>query len=269
MDNFSDYIVYVDESGDSNWKAAPEYPLLCLNYCLFEKNYYLDKLLPRFNRLKFKYWGCDNIVLHERDLRKPDKIKDPAMKSKYEFLTGETRIEFMEEMSNLVTEAEFKCFCVIIDKERVPDEYRAYDPYNIALSRGFRQVYEFLSAEAPLQLGKELHFVFEKRGQDSDQSLSRAYQQILLQGALTGIVSNYDFSQFRLELMDKKANATGLQIADLTARPIGNHYLYSEGRKEKVDLRAAEILLPKMRNCSLGECQLGEYEVFHNTLPKK
>ena len=30
MSEFSKYVVYVDESGHSNWTAAPEYPLLCL-----------------------------------------------------------------------------------------------------------------------------------------------------------------------------------------------------------------------------------------------
>ncbi len=68
MTDFSKYIVYVDESGDANWNAASEFPLLCVNYCLFDKEYYVETLIPKFNRLKFAYWGSDNIVLHERDL---------------------------------------------------------------------------------------------------------------------------------------------------------------------------------------------------------
>ena len=115
MTNFSKYIVYVDESGDANWTAAEEFPLLCLNYCLFEKEPYLTDLIPRFNRLKFKYWGSDNIVLHERDLRKSDKIRDPAVRSKYERLKGARRQEFMAELTEVMRDAQFRCFCVIID----------------------------------------------------------------------------------------------------------------------------------------------------------
>lgn len=74
-------------------------------------------------------------------------------------------------------------------------------------------------------------------------ALSRAYQQILLQGSLLNEVSGYQFGNFKLELMDKKSNSTGLQIADLTARPIGNHYLHTSGQRETTDQRAAEILL--------------------------
>lgn len=193
MANFSDYIVYVDESGDANWKAAPEYPLLCLNYCMFEKTHYLEHLLPTFNALKFKYWGCDNIVLHERDFRKPDKIKDPAARSKYQALKGEKRQEFMEEMSDIMEGSEFLSFCVVIDKSKVPKNYQAYDPYNIGLSRGFRQVFDFLKNNAPEELEKQIHFVFEQRGRDVDKTLSKAYQQILLNGALFGKSDYYNF----------------------------------------------------------------------------
>ncbi len=37
MKNFSDFIVYVDESGDANWKAADSYPLLCVNLLSFQQ----------------------------------------------------------------------------------------------------------------------------------------------------------------------------------------------------------------------------------------
>lgn len=76
MTEFSKFNVYVDESGDAIWKAAEAYPLLCVNCCLFDKDHYLNVLVPKFNRQKFQYWGSDNIVFHERDLRESDKIKD-------------------------------------------------------------------------------------------------------------------------------------------------------------------------------------------------
>ena len=266
MSEFSKYIVYVDESGDANWKASEAYPLLCVNYCLFEKDYYLDSLVPRFNRLKFKYWGNDNIVLHERDLRKFDKIKDGATRSKYERLKGERRRSFMAELSSLMKEAEFKCFCVVIDKPKVPSRYQAFDPYHISLSRGFRQIENYLKVNDPDELERDLHIVFEKRGQDDDAALSSAYQRIMLDGSLLNPTRGYQFSNFRLELMDKKSNSTGLQIADLTARPIGNHYLAASGQKKSTDQRAAEIILKKLHRCVGGTCEIGEYDVFHEGL---
>lgn len=267
MTDFSKFVVYVDESGDANWKASQEYPLLCVNYCLFEKDYYIDQLVPAFNRLKFDYWGCDNIVLHERDIRKSDKIKDPAIRSKYEGLRGERRQKFMDELSALMSKAEFMCFCVIIDKLKVPDKYRVYDPYHISLSRGFRQIENYLKNHAPDQLGKDLHIIFEKRGRNDDEALSKAYQQILLQGSLLGQLDQFDFSNFRLEMMDKKSNSTGLQIADLTARPIGNQYLHTSGQKANTDTRTFDILMDKIHYCVNTECEKGKCDIFHENLP--
>ena len=81
-----------------------------------------------------------------------------------------------------------------------------------------------------------------------------------------GPVDAYDFSNFRLELMDKKSNSTGLQIADLTARPIGNHYLHATGQRSQTDQRAIEVLLEKLHFCSGTTCEIGKYDVFHEGL---
>ena len=81
-----------------------------------------------------------------------------------------------------------------------------------------------------------------------------------------GPVDAYDFSNFRLELMDKKSNSTGLQIADLTARPIGNHYLHATGQRSLTDQRAIEVLLEKLHFCSGTTCETGRYDVFHEGL---
>lgn len=266
MTDFSKYIVYVDESGDATWKSANASPLLCLNYCLFEKDYYVQTLIPTFNALKFKYWGSDNIVLHERDLRKPDKIRDPADRSKYARLKGERRAAFMSDLSALMRSADFLCFCVIIDKGKIPERFKAYDPYHIGLSRGFRQIEDYLKLNDPEELNKDLHVVFEKRGHEEDKALSTAYQQIVLQGSLLGQLESYGFSNFKLELMDKRSNSTGLQIADLTARPIGNHYLQASGQRTNTDQRSVEVLMPKLRYCSGSRSKVGEYDVFHESL---
>jgi len=47
MKEYSKYIIYVDESGDAHWKGAPEFPVLCLNFCLFEKEYYFNTIIDK------------------------------------------------------------------------------------------------------------------------------------------------------------------------------------------------------------------------------
>ncbi|MDR9469441.1 DUF3800 domain-containing protein, partial [Marinospirillum sp.] len=62
--NFSDYIVYVDESGDhSLHNINPVYPVFVLAFCLIHKEDYLRKVVPEIQALKFRYFGHDMIIL--------------------------------------------------------------------------------------------------------------------------------------------------------------------------------------------------------------
>ena len=56
--NYSDYVIYVDESGDHGLKSIdPQYPVFALVFCIFEKKYFCNHVVPSFKELKFKYWG--------------------------------------------------------------------------------------------------------------------------------------------------------------------------------------------------------------------
>ncbi|ALP53302.1 hypothetical protein Tel_09110 [Candidatus Tenderia electrophaga] len=69
--NFSDYIVYVDESGDHSLTSIdPEYPVFVLAFCIFHKRHYAEAIVPALSRFKFKHFGHDMQVLHEHDIRR-------------------------------------------------------------------------------------------------------------------------------------------------------------------------------------------------------
>ncbi|HEU0014459.1 MAG TPA: DUF3800 domain-containing protein, partial [Longimicrobium sp.] len=71
MPSFSDYIVYVDESGDHSLSAIhSDYPVFVLAFCLFSKEEYAARAAPDVLRFKFKYFGHDQVVLHELDMRR-------------------------------------------------------------------------------------------------------------------------------------------------------------------------------------------------------
>ena len=68
---FSSYIVYVDESGDSSLEKIDKgYPVFVLAFCVFHKRYYAEQLVPEVQGLKFNYFGHDMIILHEKEIRK-------------------------------------------------------------------------------------------------------------------------------------------------------------------------------------------------------
>jgi len=257
FDKYSDYIIYIDESGDANWEINPDFPVLCLNFCIFHKETYIQDIIPSFNRLKFKYWGSDNIVFHERDLRKTEKISDPAMRSKYQKLTGVTKEQFMEELTNEVEKAEFHIFSILIDKQKMSEKYKSHDPYHICLSRGLRQVHDFLKNNSCDYLDKDTHFIFEGRGHKENTELSNAFNRLKTEKSLLKTNMDYNFDNFYFEIMDKKVNSTGLQIADLTARPVARNYLYPS--KEN---RAFEVLKKKLYHCDANKCEIGKYDII-------
>ena len=62
-------------------------------------------------------------------------------------------------------------------------------------------------------------------------------------------------------MMSKQANSTGLQIADLTAHPIGMNYL----QKTQND-RAFNAIKEKLIYYNRMECKMGIYDIVHNSI---
>jgi hypothetical protein len=68
---FSDFVVYVDESGDHSLDSInAQYPVFVLALCVFHKRHYAEKIVPAVEKLKFNYFGHDSVVLHEHEIRK-------------------------------------------------------------------------------------------------------------------------------------------------------------------------------------------------------
>jgi len=98
---FSDYVVYVDESGDHSLASIdPEYPVFVLALCVFHKRHYSEKIIPAVEKLKFNYFGHDSVVLHENEIRK--------QKGLFAFLSHlPTRTEFMSRLSSIMDASNF------------------------------------------------------------------------------------------------------------------------------------------------------------------
>ena len=63
---FSDYIIFVDESGDHGLvNIDPQYPVFVLAFCVFHKQRYIQSTMPALQQFKFNHFGHDQIILHE------------------------------------------------------------------------------------------------------------------------------------------------------------------------------------------------------------
>ncbi len=206
---FSDYLVFVDESGDHGLDAIDHgYPMFVLAFCVISKADYVGKIVPAIQRFKLKHFGHDNVILHERDIRKD--VGDFAF-----LKTKEKKAAFLDELTQIVADAPFSLICTVIRKVALKQKYVAPEnPYHIALGFGIERVHYCLQGRGAGDA--RTHVVVERRGRREDAELELEFRRVCDGG-------NYHGEKLPLEIVfaDKKANLPGLQLADLVARPVG------------------------------------------------
>lgn len=225
---FSDYIVYVDESGDHGLtNIDSNYPIFVLAFCIFHKRDYQNSVVQPLQSFKFKHFGHDQIILHETDIRRD--------RGDFSFLkTKERKGSFIQELSSIIDQAPFTLICTAIKKIPYRKRYSSpNNPYHVALSYGLERVYYFLREQNAHQ--SMTHIVVEKRGKAEDNELELEFRRICDGTNYEGV--NLPFN---IIFSDKKSNSAGLQLADLVARPIGLHLLQPQQTN-----RAFEILKNK------------------------
>ena len=202
---FSDYIVYVDESGHAAQDIDPEYPCFVLAFCLFEKIAYARQVSPGMQRLKFAFFGHDMVIFHEREIRK-------SMDDFSFLLNPKLRDEFFTQLNQLIETSNFKIISKFIHKDGRHQPHE--NLYHLALQSCLEELYESLAVLNALE--KTTHVVFEQRGKNEDRLLELEFRRIS-----SGENRHQKAYPFIPIMASKKANSTGLQFADLFARPIG------------------------------------------------
>ena len=204
----SDYIVYVDESGDHSLESInPRYPLFVLVFCVFQKNHYAQRVIPALSSLKISIFGHELIILHEQEIRKKTGV--------FNKLNLASREALMDALSNLVAETDVTLIPIVIDKcalKRLgPDPTHVY---HFAMQLGLERLYQLLRKHN--QHNQITHIIFEARGRSEDTALELEFLRICV-----GHNSLHQKLPFEIVIADKKTNSVGLQIADIAARPIG------------------------------------------------
>lgn len=233
---FSDYIVFADESGSPVLEGPdPTFPIFVLNCVLSSKSDYADRIVPRLQRLKFDFVGHDQLVLHERDIRRQQKG--------FAFLQVDAaaRETFLDRMNGIVADAEIDVIAAVIHKVRLAQKYaNPWSPYEIALHFCMETLLRRLRQLG--QEGKRVHVVFESRGKKEDAELELHFRRIAANQANWGYKQpDYRAMEWEPIFVDKKCNSSGLQLADLMARPIGLKVL-----RPLQENRAFDVIRPKL-----------------------
>jgi len=218
---FSDYIVFVDESGDHGMDSIDGgYPLFVLSCCLISKRDYMAAVVPAMQQLKFATFGHDAVIMHEREIRKD--------MGPFSVLRDRTRKQaFIQALTDVLERTPMTVFAAVIDKRRlVEHRQRNESPYELSLRFCLERIYYTLRrlGQGADEQGPLLtHVLCESRGRNEDIELELAFRRIC---------DGDNFGQIALPfepvLTDKKNNSIGLQLADLVARPIGLKQLRPE-----------------------------------------
>lgn len=232
---YGKYVVYVDESGDHSLESVDEqYPVFVLAFCVFHKGYYTSNIVPALEAFKFKHFGHDVVVLHETEIRKE--------RGSFRFSSRAHKDAFIEELTGIIEANNFILIACVIDKSRLRE--RSDNPYHLALGFCVETLYEFMQEKH--QEGLPTHVVVECRGKKEDAALELEFRRVC--------AGENKFGKplpFEIVFADKKTNSSGLQLADLVARPIG----LSVVRPEQAN-RAFDVLKKKFF-CSGGRKNTG------------
>lgn len=226
---YSDYIVYVDESGDhSLGQINEEYPVFVLALCIFKKTYYSQIAAPGLRDLKFGMFGHDMVVLHEHDIRRK--------KGAFSLFGKEKREVFFDQLNALIAEMDFSIISQTIDKKSIKKQSpKDVHIYHLTMKMCLEELYSFVCERE--QDEHLTHVICEARGRSEDEALELEFRRIC-----DGDNIHQKRLPFEIIIADKKSNSEGLQLADLIARPVGLSVLHPTQMN-----RAFKILERKLR----------------------
>lgn len=213
--DYSDYLIFVDESGDHGLVTIdPEYPVFSLVFVIIKKTDYVEQIVPAFQHLKIKYWGHDQVVFHENEIRK-EKGHFGILRT-----SADLRSLFISELSEIIRSIPFQYVASVIRKDKLVQKYSTpFNPYQIGLLFCLEKAVDVLIKNG--QESKLCHVLIEGRGAKEDRDLELEFRRICDNQGNWGYKA-IDFRRMPLQMfcIDKKSNSSGLQLADLIARPI-------------------------------------------------
>lgn len=220
------HVLFIDESGNHAMDYAKRPPpsgdrdlfVLCGCLCRVEEVQELDE---RVDSLKRRFGLPTETAITSRRIRKREGA--------FAFLNdSEKRESFLRAVSDVVAEAPFIAFAVVIDKWRHWQRYqhRAAHPYDLSLQFMLERVcVHAMRADASVQV------IAESRGRREDAELRLEYERILRDGTSYGAAAHFRRTfEAPMGFRRKADNVAGLQLADLVAYPIHQRLRYPDSR---------------------------------------
>jgi hypothetical protein len=254
------YRLYLDESGDHVYRHMADTPhrFLCLLGCWFRNPDYLTfhDALETLKVKHFQHHPDDPIVLHREEMINA--------RGDFRILRDEhARAAFDTDLLGLITHARFTVVAVVIDKYALWQAYgdAALHPYHLGLGFLLQRYAGYLN-----HINRVGDVMAESRGGAEDRLLANGYTNIYDAGAwrMSPQVFQTALTTRQLKLKQKRANISGLQLADVLGHPVKQWTLRRYGLLVEQQAPFAEQLMtivePKL-NCHLYVGRVDGYGV--------
>jgi hypothetical protein len=205
----SDYIVFVDESGTPvTHKPDPEFPIFSLQFVLVRKDTYAAQIEPEFRRFKLKHHGSYSVVLHGRKIdNKEDEFKFLRNRALYS--------RYVRELDELIGASEVRLYSAFfLHLEVAKLGTLKIHPYAYFMHELLNRIENEIAIPG-VRTSCEV-IVESRRGSDAEMLEAYGSYKAAFRTAQV---------EFELVLAEKSLNITGLQIADLVAKPIARYCL--------------------------------------------
>jgi hypothetical protein len=210
------YRLYIDESGDHVFKHLdrPSQRFLCLLGCWFRNPDYVlfHDILESFKRRALPHHPDEPVVLHREDI-----VNRRA--AFHGLQDGHVRERFDADLVEVIGQANFRIVAVVIDKLALRERYgdAAAHPYHLAMGFLLQRYCGFLN-----HVNRVGDVMAESRGGKEDSLLKDSYARHYEQGAWSTPSEYFQgvLTSRSLKLKPKRANISGLQLADLLSHPV-------------------------------------------------
>lgn len=234
-----EFLIFLDECGVHSIDSVDDaFPVFCLCAVIVDRERF-----TRFDRL-WKTWkatwlGSWQVRVHEPDVRRrSDRFHDEDPQREQALI---------DSLSAQLSELDFTCIAAVIDKRQLRTRYPAGKVDDFLPVSTFLMCIDFI-------FERVVHFLYyvgddaqgiviaEARGPREDAEVHAEFLRLHLLGTQY-IADGYFRNQLRpyIEFRKKDRNDSGLQIADLAARPIADKVLRPDTTPERWQAIAAKI----------------------------
>lgn len=182
--------------------------------------------------LRWKTWKLDNLGSQDALVHEPDVRKRTSM---FRGTSRENAEEIQASLENILSDLEFTCIASVVDlrafAERHPnqivDDFLPASCYLMSIDFVLERFLHYLQSKGGFGRGL---VVAESRGSKEDATVHAEFIRLHLEG--TQFIPDGSFRYHLrpyIEFLRKGRNNSGLQIADLAARPIAEKVLNPAG----------------------------------------